>query len=66
MSYIRHRQLFGSVSTALYLRATACYLLDRHRSGEIDASYAAYDEHPPDEPDKWGDLSSWRRVAGAS
>jgi hypothetical protein len=26
---------------------------------EIDASYAAYDEHPLDEPDEWGDLASW-------
>lgn len=40
-------------------------LLARHRSAEIDASYVAYDEHPPDEPDEWGDLASWRRVAGA-
>jgi hypothetical protein len=32
----------------------------------VDASYAAYDEHPPDEPDEWGDLASWRQAAGAS
>jgi len=36
-------------------------LLARHRSAEIDASYAAYDDHPVDEPDEWGDLASWRR-----
>jgi hypothetical protein len=41
-------------------------LLGRLRSAEVDASYAAYDEHPPDEPDEWGDLASWRRAAGAS
>ena len=41
-------------------------LLARHRSAEVDASYAAYDEHPVDEPDEWGDLASWRRAAGAS
>lgn len=41
-------------------------LLARHRSAEVDASYAAYDEHPADEPDEWGDLQSWRRAAGAS
>jgi hypothetical protein len=41
-------------------------LLARHRSAEIDASYAAYDQHPIDEPDEWGDLTSWRRAAGAS
>jgi hypothetical protein len=41
-------------------------LLARHRSAEVNASYAAYDEHPADEPDEWGDLASWRRAAGAS
>jgi hypothetical protein len=41
-------------------------LLGRHRSAEVDASYAAYDEHPLDEPDEWGDLASFRRAAAAS
>jgi antitoxin MazE5 len=41
-------------------------LLARHRSAEVDASYAAYDKHPVDEPDEWGDLASWRRAAGDS
>jgi hypothetical protein len=41
-------------------------LLVRHRSAEVDASYAAYDEHPIDEPDEWGDLASFRRAAAAS
>ena len=41
-------------------------LLARHRAAEVDASYAAYDEHPTDEPDEWGDLASWRQAAGAS
>jgi Bacterial antitoxin of type II TA system, VapB len=41
-------------------------LLERHRSAEIDASYAAYDEHPLDEPDEWGDLASFREAAGRS
>ena len=41
-------------------------LLARHRSAEVDASYAAYDEYPIEGPDAWGDLGSWRRVAGAS
>lgn len=41
-------------------------LLARHRSAEIDASYAAYDNHPLDEPDEWGDLASFRRVVGAT
>ena len=41
-------------------------LLARHRSAEVDASYAAYDQHPVNEPDEWGDLASWRRAAGGS
>jgi antitoxin MazE5 len=41
-------------------------LLARHRASEVDASYAAYDEHPLDEPDEWGDLASFRRAAAAS
>ncbi|HEX8508877.1 MAG TPA: hypothetical protein VF635_05185 [Propionibacteriaceae bacterium] len=41
-------------------------LLDRHRSAEADAGYAAYDSHPLDEPDEWGDLASFRRSAAAS
>ena len=41
-------------------------LLRHHRSAEVDASYAAYDEHPLDEQDEWGDLASFRRVAAAS
>jgi hypothetical protein len=33
---------------------------------EVDASCAAYDEHPANEPDEWGDLASWRRAAPAN
>jgi hypothetical protein len=29
-------------------------------------AYAAYDEHPLDEPDAWGDLASFREAASAS
>jgi hypothetical protein len=41
-------------------------LLASHRSGEIDASYAAYEDHPLDEPDDWGDLATFREAAAAS
>lgn len=27
---------------------------------DLDAAYAAYDEHPIEEPDAWGDLASFR------
>jgi hypothetical protein len=55
----------GITDAALIDEALAA-LLARYRSAELDASYAAYDEHPADEPDEWGDLASWRRAAGAS
>ncbi len=41
-------------------------LVSRHRAAEIDAAYRAYDEHPIDEPDAWGDLASFRAAAAAS
>lgn len=41
-------------------------LLARHRSAQVDAAYSAYDEHPLDEQDEWGDLAAFREAAGAS
>jgi hypothetical protein len=55
----------GTTDAALVDEALAA-LLARYRSAEIDASYAAYDEHPLDEPDEWGDLASFRRAVAAS
>ncbi|MGI9157654.1 MAG: hypothetical protein ACR2FG_13650 [Marmoricola sp.] len=55
----------GITDAALVDEALAA-LLARHRGAEVDASYAAYDEHPTDEPDEWGDLASFRRAAAAS
>lgn len=55
----------GSTDAALFDAALAA-LLARHRAASIDASYAAYEERPIDEPDEWGDLESFRRAAGAT
>jgi formate-dependent nitrite reductase cytochrome c552 subunit len=42
-------------------------LLHRYRRAEIDAAYAAaYEAHPIDEPDEWGDLASFRDAASAT
>lgn len=41
-------------------------LLATRRATEIDKSYAAYDEHPLDEPDEWGDLASFHEAAAKS
>lgn len=41
-------------------------LLSVQRRKEIDASYAAYDEHPLDIADEWGDLASFSDAARRS
>jgi len=56
----------SGVTDAALIDVALRALLVRHRSAEVDASYAAYDEHPADEPDEWGDLASWRHAAAAS
>jgi hypothetical protein len=56
----------GQTDAALVDEALAA-LLARHRAVEVDAAYAlAYDEHPLEEPDEWGDLASFREAAGRS
>ena len=59
------RQVTAKPDSALVDEALAA-LLARHRAAEVDASYAAYDAHPLDEPDAWGDLASFRRAVAAS
>jgi len=54
------------LNDAALLDAALDALVARHRSAEVDAAYSAYDEHPLDEPDEWGDLASFRDAAGAS
>jgi len=55
----------GSTDAALLDEALRA-LLGRHRAGEIDRSYKAYDDHPIDEVDEWGDLASFGEAAAAS
>jgi post-segregation antitoxin (ccd killing protein) len=55
----------GLADSALIDEALAA-LLARQRAAEIDAAYAAYDSHPLNETDEWGDLASFRAAAGAS
>jgi Arc/MetJ family transcription regulator len=55
----------GKTGSALIEEALRA-LLSRHRSAEVDAKYRAYDEHPLDEPDEWGDLASFREAAAHS
>jgi hypothetical protein len=60
------RKLRSGMRDAALVDEALAALLARYRSAEVDASYAAYDEHPLDEPDEWGDLASFRRAAAAS
>jgi hypothetical protein len=63
------RDARGALSTlndAALLDKALAALLDRQRAVEIDVSYRAYDEHPVEESDAWGDLASFREAASAS
>lgn len=60
------RTLDGSSDAELVDEALSA-LLARYRAAEIDAAYAAaYDAHPLDEADEWGDLASFRKAAAAT
>ena len=60
------RRLRSGIRDAALIDEALEALLARHRAAEVDASYAAYDEHPLDEPDEWGDLASFHEAAAAS
>jgi hypothetical protein len=60
------RSVRSGVTDATLIDEALQALLVRHRSAEVDASYAAYDTHPANEPDAWGDLASWRRAAATT
>lgn len=60
------RRLRADVTDAALLDEALGALVDRNRAAEIDAGYAAYDRHPPSEPDEWGDLASFRERAASS
>lgn len=60
------RRLRSGLTDAALLDEALSALLAQHRRAEIDAGYSAYDEHPLDEPDEWGDLASFREAAGSS
>jgi len=62
----RAREATGATSDAALLDQALDALLAKHRRAEVDRSYAAYDEHPLDEADEWGDLASFRAAASTS
>ena len=59
------RSRSGLADSALIDEALTA-LLARQRAAEVDAAYAAYDTHPLDEADEWGDLAAFRSAAGTS
>jgi hypothetical protein len=60
------RALRAELNDAALLDEALEALLAKHRDSEIDAAYVAYDAHPLDEADAWGDLASFREAAAAS
>lgn len=60
------RRLCSTSTDASLLDEALQALLRSHRAAEIDAKYDAYDEHPLEERDAWGDLASFRAAAAAS
>lgn len=62
----RARRLRPGVTDAALIDEALDALLARERAAEIDASYAAYDEHPIGEADEWGSLAAFRETAAAS
>lgn len=61
------RTLHGGATDASLFDEALGALVTRYRAAEVEAAYAkAYDAHPLDEPDEWGDLASFRKAAGAT
>lgn len=60
------RRVTRAASDAALIDQALDALLASHRRAETDLAYAAYDEHPIDEADEWGDLASFREAAASS
>jgi hypothetical protein len=62
----RARRLDREQNDASLIDQALRSLLARHRAGEIDAAYSAYDDHPLEAADEWGALGSFREAAAGS
>jgi len=61
------RRLHAGTTDAELVDEALTALLRSYRSAEIDAAYAAaYEAHPVDVEDDWGDLASFRGAAAAT
>ncbi len=65
---LRHARDTGAgANDAELIDAALAALLAHYRQADIDERYTtAYTEHPPDEPDEWGELSTFRDSASAT
>lgn len=62
----RARSTRKGVPDSVLVDEALAALLARRRATEIDAAYAAYERHPLDEADAWGDLASFRAATGSA
>ena len=60
------RRARSGLADSVLIDEALAALLTRQRAAELDAAYAAYDAHPLDEGDEWGDLASFRAAASGS
>jgi hypothetical protein len=60
------RQLCPRPTDAALLDEALAAVIARHQLAVIDSAYEAYVAHPIDEPDEWGDLSSFRNTAAST
>jgi len=61
------RRLHAGTTDAELVDDALTALLGSYRSAVIDAAYAgAYEAHPIDREDEWGDLASFRSAASAT
>ena len=63
---MKARRLNSEHNDARLIDEALSALLAQHRRAEVDASYAAYDAVPLDEPDEWGDLASFGEAVSSS
>ena len=63
----RARRSRSGIADSLLIDEALSALLALQRAAEIDAAYAAaYELHPLQEDDEWGNLATFREAAGAS
>jgi len=60
------RRARSGLADSVLIDEALAALLTRQRAAELDAAYAAYDAHPLEEGDEWGDLASFRAAASGS